>query len=132
MNGTHQVLTYADDVNLIVDDSMRTKERNADVLVNAWKDIGLAVNTWKTKYMEVGRRHGMMANENIRIFSKSYETVKKINWLGSLLTNKNYFYNIIKFWLKAGNSCYCSVQILLSSRLLSRNFKIKIYKTIIL
>ena len=35
MNGTHQVLTYADDVNLIVDDSMRTKERNADVLVNA-------------------------------------------------------------------------------------------------
>ena len=50
MNGIHQVLAYADDVNLIGDD-MRTVERNADVLLNACKDIGLAVNigksTWK-------------------------------------------------------------------------------------
>ena len=43
MNGTHQVLAYADDVNLIGDD-IRTIERNADVLLNACKDIGLAVN----------------------------------------------------------------------------------------
>ena len=34
--------------------------------------------------------------------------------------------------LEAGNSCYHSVQTLLSSRLLSKNLKIKIYKTIIL
>ena len=38
----------------------------------------------------------------------------------------------IKCRLKAGNSCYYSVQTLLSSRLLSKNLKIKIYKTIIL
>ena len=50
MNGTHQVLGYADDVNLIGDD-IRTIERNADVLLNACKDIGLAVNTGKIKYM---------------------------------------------------------------------------------
>ena len=37
MNGTHQVLTYADDVNLIGDD-IRTIERYADVLLNACKD----------------------------------------------------------------------------------------------
>ena len=52
MNGTHQVLAYADDVNLIGDD-IRTIERNADVLLNAYKNIDLAVNTEKTKYMEV-------------------------------------------------------------------------------
>ena len=52
MKGTHQVLAYADDVNLIV--AIRTKERNADMLFNACKDIGLAVNTGKTKYMEIG------------------------------------------------------------------------------
>jgi Reverse transcriptase (RNA-dependent DNA polymerase). len=46
MNGTHQVLAYADDVNLIGDDA-RTIERNADVLLKAFKDIGLAVNTGK-------------------------------------------------------------------------------------
>ena len=43
-------LAYADDVNLIGDDA-RAIERNADVLLNPCKDIGLAVNTGKTKYI---------------------------------------------------------------------------------
>ena len=47
MNNTHQVLVCADNVNLISD--IRTIVRNADVLLNACKDIGLAVNTGKTK-----------------------------------------------------------------------------------
>jgi hypothetical protein len=38
----------------------------------------------------------------------------------------------IKSRLNSGNACYHSVQSLLSSRLLSRNIKVKIYKTIIL
>jgi hypothetical protein len=38
----------------------------------------------------------------------------------------------IKRRLNSGNACYHSVQNLLSSRLLSRNIKIRIYKTIIL
>ena len=54
MNDTHQVLAYADDVYLIGDD-IRTIERNADVFLNDCKDIGLVVNTGKTKYMEIGR-----------------------------------------------------------------------------
>jgi hypothetical protein len=53
-------LTYADDVNLIGDD-IRTIERNADVLLNACKDIGLAVNIGRTKYMEVGHHRGMIS-----------------------------------------------------------------------
>ena len=52
MNGTHKALAYADYVNLIGDD-IRTIERSADVLLNACKDIGLAVNIGKTKYMEI-------------------------------------------------------------------------------
>jgi len=38
----------------------------------------------------------------------------------------------IKSRLRSGNACYYSVQNLLSSRLLSKNLKIKIYRTIIL
>jgi hypothetical protein len=38
----------------------------------------------------------------------------------------------IKSRLNSGNACYHSVQSLLSSRLLFRNVKVKIYKTIIL
>ena len=121
MNGTHQVLAYADDVNLI-GDSIRTVERNADVLLNACKDIGLAVNTGKTKYMEIIRHRGIIANEHIKLGSNSY--------LGSLLTNQNSIQEEIKCRLKAGNSYYYSVQTPLSSRLFSKNLKIKIYKTI--
>ena len=40
INGTHQVLAFADDVNLLGAD-IRTIERNADVLLNACKDIYL-------------------------------------------------------------------------------------------
>ena len=53
-------------------------------------------------------------------------------YYGSLLTNQNYIQEEIKCRLKAGNSCYYSIQSLLSSRLISKNLKIKIYKTIIL
>jgi hypothetical protein len=46
MNGIHQLLTCVDDVNLIGYDR-RTKERNADVLLNPRKEIGSAVNNKK-------------------------------------------------------------------------------------
>ena len=47
------------------------------------------------------------------------------------MTNQNSIQDETKFRLKAGNSCYYSVQTLLS-QLLSKNMKIKIYETIIL
>ena len=69
------ILGYADDVNLIGDDT-RTIERNVDALLNACKDIGLGVNTSKTEYMEVGSARGMIANENIVVGNNSYEKFK--------------------------------------------------------
>ena len=102
MNGTHQVLAYGDDVNLIGGD-IKTIERNADVLLNVCKDIGLAVNTGKTKYMEIGRHRGMIANAHIKIGNNSYEKVKTYKYLGSLLTNQNYILEQIKCRLNARN-----------------------------
>jgi len=52
--------------------------------------------------------------------------------LGTTLTNQNPIPEEIKSRLRSGNICYHSVQNLLSSRLLSKNLKIKIYRTIIL
>jgi hypothetical protein len=48
------------------------------------------------------------------------------------ITDQNSIQEEIKSRLKSGNACYHSVQNLLSSRLLSKNLKIKIYRTIIL
>ena len=70
---------------------------------------------------------GVIANEHIKIGNNSYERVKTFKYLGSSLTNYNYIQEEIKCRLKATNSCY-SVQTLLSSRLLSKKFKIEIYE----
>ena len=56
-NSTHQ-----DDANVISAD-IRTIERNAEVLLNDFKDIGLAVITGRAKYLEVRHHRDMMANE---------------------------------------------------------------------
>ena len=52
--------------------------------------------------------------------------------MGTTLRNQNSIQEEIKSRLKLGNACYYSVQNLLSSRLLSKNLKIKIYRTTIL
>ena len=46
------------------------------------------------------------------------------------MTNQYNDHDEINVDFKAGDSCYYSVQILLSSRLLSKDLKIKKYKTI--
>ena len=61
-----------------------------------------------------------------------FERVEEFKYLGTTLTNQNSILEEIKSSLKLGNACYYSVQNLLSSRLLSKNLKIKIYRTIIL
>jgi hypothetical protein len=102
MNGTHQVLVYAD-VNWI-DDDIRTTEGNV------CKYTCLAVNAGKTKYMEVGQHRGIMANEYITVGSNSYEKGKTFKYIDSLLTNQTSTFDEIKCRLKAGNSCYYSVK----------------------
>ena len=68
-----------------------------------------------------------MKNDN-----SSFERVEEFNYLEITLTNQNSIQEEIKSRLKSGNACYHSVQNLLSSRLLSKNLKIKVYKIIIL
>ena len=54
LNGRHQLLAYADDVN-ILGVSKYTLKENAEALVAATKETGLEVSADKTKYMVVSR-----------------------------------------------------------------------------
>ena len=63
--------------------------------------------------------------------NSSVERVEVFKYLGTTLTNKNFIQEEIKSRLKLGNTCYYSVQNLLSSSFLSKKLKIKIYRTII-
>ena len=73
-----------------------------------------------------GRSHG------IKTDNSSFERVEEVKYLGRTLTNQNYVREEIESRLKSGTACYGSAQNLLSSSLLSKNLKIKIYRTVTL
>jgi hypothetical protein len=66
LNGTHQLLVYADDVN-ILGGSVRTIKKNTEVLFVASKKMGLEVNADTTKYMAMSRDQNARRSRSIRI-----------------------------------------------------------------
>jgi hypothetical protein len=71
-------------------------------------------------------------NHDIKKANRSFENVPKFKYLGMTVTNLNLIQEEIKRRLNLGNSCYHSVQDLLSSHLLSKSIRIRIHKSIIL
>ena len=131
LNGTHQLLAYADGVN-ILGGSIHTVMENAEALLAVTREIGLEVSADKTKYMVMSRDQNAGRIHSVRIDNSTFERVEEFKYLGTTLTNQNSIAEEIKSRLRSGNACYHSVQNILSSRLLSKNLKIKIYRTIIL
>ena len=82
--------------------------------------------------MVMSRDQNAGRNHSVRIDNSTFERMEEFKYLGTNLTNQNSIPEEIKSRLRSGNACYHSVQNLLSSRLLSKNLKIKIYRTIIL
>jgi hypothetical protein len=109
LNGTHQLLAYADDVNL-VGDSANTITENTETLLEASSDVGLETNAEKTKYTIMSRHPNSGQNQNITIANESFENVTKFKYLGTTLTNQNDIHDEIKSRLNSGN--------ILSSRLI--------------
>ena len=92
----------------------------------------MEVSADKTKYMVMFRDQNAGQNHSVRIDNSTFERVEEFKYMGTTLTIQNSIAEEIKSRLRSGNACYHSVQNLLSSRLLSRKLKIKIYRIIIL
>jgi len=95
-------------------------------------ETGLEVNADKTKYIVMSRDQDAGRSHNIKIDNSSFERMEVFKYLGTTLINQNSIQEEIKSRMKSGYACYHSVQNILSSSLITKNFKIKIHRTIIL
>jgi hypothetical protein len=66
LNGTYQLLAYADDVYLL-GDNIDIINKNTETLIDASKEDGLEVNVEKTKYMLVSHDQNAGQNWDIKI-----------------------------------------------------------------
>ena len=82
--------------------------------------------------MITSRHPNVIQNQNIVIGNVSFENVENFRYLGVTVTNTNDIREEIKRRINMGNSCYYSLQKILSSRPLSKKLKVKTYKTIII
>ena len=87
----------------------------------------IKLSTWSCIEIRNARRI-----HSVRIDNSTFERLEEFKYLGTTLTNQTSIAEEINSRLRSGNVCYHSVQNLLSFRLLSKNLKIKIYRTVIL
>jgi hypothetical protein len=71
LNGTHQLLAYGDDVN-ILGESVHTIKKNSDALVVASKEIELEVNADITQYITMSRDQDAGRSHSIKTDNSSF------------------------------------------------------------
>jgi len=87
LNGTHQLLVYADDVNML-GGSVHTVKENAEALLVGSEEIGLEVHADKTKYMVMSGDGNAGQSHSMKIDNSSFERVEQFKYLGITLTDQ--------------------------------------------
>ena len=103
LNGTHQHLFYADDVN-ISSGSVRTIKKNTEILVVASKETGLDVDADKTKYMAMYRDQNAGQNHNVKNENGFFERSENFRYSRKTLMDKNSIQEEIESRLKSRNN----------------------------
>jgi len=99
LNGTHQLLAYADDVN-ILGGSIHTLKENTEALVTAIREIGLGISADKTKYIVMSRDQNAGRIRSVRIDNITFDRVEEFKYLGTSLKNQNFMAEEIKSRLR--------------------------------
>jgi hypothetical protein len=81
LTGTHQLLAYTDDVNLL-GDNIDTIKKNSGTLIDASKEVCLEIKVERTKYMLLSSHQNVGQNRDIKIANRSFENVSQFKYLG--------------------------------------------------
>jgi hypothetical protein len=109
LNGTYQLMVYVDYVNKL-GGSIHTVKKNKETLLVGSKEIGLEVNSDKTKYVVMSGDQNAGRSHNIKADNTFFERIEEIKYLGTTLTDQNSIQEEIKSRLKLGNACCHFVQ----------------------
>jgi hypothetical protein len=88
LNGTHQLLIYADDLNL-QRDNIDTRKKIKGTIIDASKELGLEVNAEKIKYMLLSPQQKAGKIHDITTVIRSFENVAQFVYLGTIVTDQN-------------------------------------------
>ena len=69
--------------------SVHTIKENAEALIVASKETGLAVNADKTKYIVMSRDQNAGRSQNMKIDNRAIGRVEELKYLGTTLINQN-------------------------------------------
>jgi hypothetical protein len=92
--------------------------------------FGLVVNERKTKYMVMSTSSTKRTPQSISIGNRAFEGVSQFRYLGALVNSQNEISDCINK-IQKGNRAYFANQNFFKSKLITKNTKVKIYRTLV-
>jgi hypothetical protein len=93
--------------------------------------LDLVVNERKTKYMVMSTSSTKRTPQSISIDNRTFEGVSQFRYLGALVNSQNEISDCINDKIQKENRAYFANQTFFKSKLITRNTKVKIYRTLV-